>query len=207
MEFYIIILSATIGALAFELSKRISDKNNTIPLTPVNAKNKETGEDIVLVPINSLADADGIKMPIGLSTDFEIQDIEYNNSINAEFDFNIVSIKGVDTIETQNYITEINWQFVINATINEVPYTEHIDKTTIFSNSISETFIPYEQITKQDLVAWASKDVNINILKQKLEAKIIARSNSLPIKPLDLPYIVREEPVVEELKQVPVETE
>jgi len=198
MDYYIIILSATIGALASELSKIISDKNNTIPLTPVNAKNKETGEDIVLVPIDSLTDADGIKMPIGLSSEFEIQDIEYNNSINAEFDFNIVSIKGVDTKETHNYIKEINWQFVINATINEVPYTEHIDKTTIFPNSIGEDFIPYEQITKQDLIAWVSKDININILKQKLEAKIIAKSNSFLIKPLELPYIVKEEPILEE---------
>jgi hypothetical protein len=198
MEFYIIILSATIGALAFELSKRISDKNNTIPLTPVNAKNKETGEDIVLVPIDSLTDADGIKMPIGLSTDFEIEDIEYNNSINADFDFNIVSIKGVDTKETHNYIKEINWQFVINATINEVPYTEHIDKTTIFPNSIGEDFIPYEQITKEDLIEWVSKNININILKQKLEAKVIAKSNSFPIKPLDLPYIVKDKTILEE---------
>jgi len=109
MEFYIIILSATIGAIAFEISKKISEKNNTIPLTPVNAKNKETGNNMLLVPLNSLNDAEGIKLPIGISADFEIEDIEYTNNINAEFSFNILSIKGIDTENLNNYITEINW--------------------------------------------------------------------------------------------------
>jgi len=106
MEFYIIILSTTIGALAWEISKKISEKNKTTPLTPVNAKIKETGEDITLVPINNLNDADGIKLPIGLSNEFEIEDIEYDNKYDAKFSFNIISIKGIDTKNIKNFITK-----------------------------------------------------------------------------------------------------
>jgi len=190
MEFYIIILSATIGAIAFEISKKISEKNNTIPLTPVNAKNKETGNNMILVPLNSLNDAEGIKLPIGISADFEIDDIEYTNNINAEFSFNILSIKGIDTENFNNYITEINWEYIINVVINGIQYTDYIDKTTNFNkNDISIDFIEYQEITENDLINWITNNTNLNILKQKLEAKVISKSNSALIKVLDLPYI------------------
>jgi len=190
MEFYIIILSATIGAIAFEISKKISEKNNTIPLTPVNAKNKETGNNMLLVPLNSLNDAEGIKLPIGISADFEIEDIEYTNNINAEFSFNILSIKGIDTENLNNYITEINWEYIINVVINGIQYTDYIDKTTNFNkNDISIDFIEYQEITENDLINWITNNTNLNILKQKLEAKVISKSNSALIKVLDLPYI------------------
>jgi hypothetical protein len=190
MEFYIIILSATIGAIAFEISKKISEKNNTIPLTPVNAKNKETGSNMILVPLNSLNDAEGIKLPIGISADFEIDDIEYTNNINAEFSFNILSIKGIDTENFNNYITEINWEYIINVVINGIQYTDYIDKTTNFNkNDISIDFIEYQEITENDLINWITNNTNLNILKQKLEAKVISKSNSTLIKVLDLPYI------------------
>lgn len=190
MEFYIIILSATIGAIAFEISKKISEKNNTIPLTPVNAKNKETGNNMILVPLNSLNDAEGIKLPIGISADFEIEDIEYTNNINAEFSFNILSIKGIDIENFNNYITEINWEYIINVVINGIQYTDYIDKTTNFNkNDISIDFIEYQEITENDLINWITNNTNLNILKQKLEAKVISKSNSTLIKVLDLPYI------------------
>jgi macrodomain Ter protein organizer (MatP/YcbG family) len=190
MEFYIIILSATIGAIAFEISKKISEKNNTIPLTPVNAKNKETGSDMILVPLNNLNDAEGIKLPIGISSDFDIEDIEYINNTNAEFSFNILSIKGIDTENFTNYITEINWQYIINVVIDGIQYTDYIEKTTNFNkNDIGINFIEYQEITESDLINWISNNTNLNILKQKLEAKVISKSNSTLIKVLDLPYI------------------
>lgn len=188
-EFYIIIIAGGI-ALAYEISNKIALTTNR-ELTPIEAKGKD-GENILLVPISKLEDAEGIKLPIGLPEDFEfnLDNSIYTSVLNAdsiEFSFIIKKIEGTDIGEYTNVVIKIYWQYVLKAIINGVEKTSFIDKVTTFSGIDSNSFIDYNNLKKEDFISWIESKTNINSLREILELRIMQEDK---VKELPLPYLI-----------------
>ena len=203
-EFYIIVIVGGL-AVAYEIANKIYEKGGS-NLTPLNAKYKENGEDIIIVPITNLEDAKDIQMPIGIQDEFEFNNTaEYSNTLNAEFSISIKDIEGKDIGDYTNIVTKVIWEYHIKAIVDGIEKTNYIVKYTTFDNFNPIEFIGFNLITKEIIISWIESKTNMSSLKEKLYNKILKNE---VVKKLSIDEeLIEEQPTNPILESEPTESE
>lgn len=82
--------------------------------------------------------------------------------------------------ELQNVIFNIFWEYLAKYSEDE-KIVASISGTTNVKYNEGDPFIPYEDLTKEDVVGWlkASEDINIEGLKENLDKQIDEKKNPI----------------------------
>lgn len=80
--------------------------------------------------------------------------------------------------ELKNVIFNINWTYLAKYSEDESIVASLNGSTNVKYNE-GDPFIPYEDLTKQDVVGWleASEDINIEGMKENLDKQIDDKKN------------------------------
>jgi len=83
--------------------------------------------------------------------------------------------------ELNNVIILIHWRYNATREIEGKSYFAETYEATILPTPSSENFIPYEQLTKQQVISWLETLIDVPTMQLSLEADI-----ELQINPLDI---------------------
>lgn len=83
--------------------------------------------------------------------------------------------------DLNNIITLIHWRYNATSEIQQKSYFVETYGATILHSPSGENFIPYEQITEQQVISWLETLIDVPAMQLSLEADI-----ELQINPTDI---------------------
>lgn len=89
-----------------------------------------------------------------------------------------------------NIVSSIPWKLV--ATVSEdKPYIAFYSTVTNLSKPSDDNFVPFEQLTEDDVISWISSVENIEQIKEYLHGEIDSQINPVE-KIIDFPFVNKE---------------
>lgn len=84
--------------------------------------------------------------------------------MSIEYEWSIDRIKTLQTPEP-NFVTKVSWRLM--ATKEGI---KAVSQSEVEINSVSETFIPYEQLTEQQVVNWVKNSLGEEMVNDIIES-------------------------------------
>lgn len=87
-----------------------------------------------------------------------------------------------------DFVVLVYWQRIAKEIINNTEYTAYIYGTQSFSPDNVTNFIPYDQLTYEDVCGWLNDSIDVSALDLSLDQQIEEQANPT-IVTLPLPFV------------------